>query len=170
MSMLVDWPYVRRVLNPSEIPTTDPWLVAIFRVESSFDPNAVRYEADYKYVWNVAENAKALGITKRTEEQFQKTSWGLGQIMGGTARWLGYKGPLTGLLDVETNVHFAGLYWEHLLTKYNGNRNQALAAYNAGNVKGCTDTACSNIDYVRKVMAEAQNMSKTEWNFFTGAI
>jgi hypothetical protein len=142
--------------------------MAIFRVESSLDPNAVRYEKDFIYVWNVRENAKQLGITAATEEVLQKHSWGLGQIMGGTARWLGYHGPLTGLLDPEVNVRFCELYVNHLLEKYNGNQARALAAYNMGNIKSCKDTQCSNVDYVQKVKAEMHNMSKVDWNFFTG--
>lgn len=165
---LIDWPYVRRVLSPAELPTENRLLLAVFRVESCFDPNAVRYEPDFKYTWNVEANAKQLGITKATEEILQKHSWGLGQIMGGTARWLGYHGPLTGLLDPEVNARFCELYLNHLLDKHNGNQSKALAAYNMGNIKSCADSQCSNIDYVRKVMTEYHNLSKIDFNFWTG--
>lgn len=150
----VDWPYVRRVLSPSEIPTRNLLLMAIFRVESSYDPNAVRFETDFQYVWNVEAHARMLGITQKTERIMQQTSWGLGQIMGGTARWLGYNGPLTGLLDVETNIVFSEAYLNRLLQRYNNNIEKAIASYRRGNARHCNDDVCSTDDYVQMVMAE----------------
>lgn len=164
---LLDWPYVRRVLSPSEIPTKNLLLLAIMRVESSYDPNAVRHEPGFKDVWNIDRNAKELGISNVTEETFQKTSWGLGQIMGGTARWLGYHGPLTGLLDVQTNIIFSEALLQRLLERYNQNISKAVAAYNKGNARHCSDDACSVDEYVQKVKAEYNMHSK--YNIWPGS-
>jgi hypothetical protein len=152
--------YVRRFLTPATVPTDDPILAAIFRVESQYDPFAMRFEPEYQWVYNAPFFAKQCGITLQTEITLQKFSYGLGQIMGGTARWLGYRGPLPGLLDVETNVHWCSVYWNNLLQKYNGDTWKAVSAYNQGSAAGCDTGKCKNQQYVDKVKAESGFFAK----------
>jgi soluble lytic murein transglycosylase len=85
----------------------DPWLVvALIRVESAGNPNAVSY----------------------------KGARGLTQVMPGTgiqiARELGVKweGPQM-LHDVETSVRFGTYYLGRLLERFDGNIHAAVAAY-----------------------------------------
>lgn len=74
----------------------DPALVcSVIEHESSWDPWAVRYESGFyqRYV------SPMQGLTD-TEKNLRSTSFGLLQIMGQTARELGYDAKwLTGLLD-----------------------------------------------------------------------
>lgn len=66
----------------NDFPDIDPILVmAIIRTESSFDAKAYRYEAHIK-----------------------DASYGLMQLLYGTAQWMGYKGSPEGLYDPETNI------------------------------------------------------------------
>lgn len=131
----------------------DPKLITAFvQVESNFDTWAVRYEDHFEYIFNAELFAKANRITEATETQCQKMSWGLMQIMGGTARGLGYKGPLTALTDGEYNLHLACKYLVQLGRRYPGHSADIISAYNAGSVRLRPDGDYSNQDYVEKVI------------------
>lgn len=83
-------------------------IMAVIETESSFNPNAYRYE-----------------------EKRQDASYGLMQVLYSTARGLGYSGTPQGLLDPETNINYgtaqlAWLYnqlaagdWEPVIEAYN---------------------------------------------------
>ena len=102
----------------------DPLLVqAVIQVESGGNPWANRYEARYRWLakWNSGDpwprNRSVLqfpspsGVSRSTEYQNQKTSWGLMQIMGGVAREVGFRKPfLTELLNPATNVQFGCIF------------------------------------------------------------
>ena len=126
-------------------------IAAIIETESSWNPFAVRYEPEYKYVTkNAADFAKKLNITEATEIQTQKMSWGLMQIMHGKARELGFKGLATELVKIEN------LYWPILLVKklneqYHGSSEQIFAAYNHGSAE-IVDGKFVNQSYVDKCM------------------
>lgn len=65
-------------------------------------------------------------------------SYGICQIKLGTAKWLHEKHKLHGtvseenLRTEEVNAFYAGLYLKWQLSRYNGNINKAVSAYNAG--------------------------------------
>lgn len=125
---------------------------AIIHVESSWNPWAVRYERQYAYLLKPDQFAKSSRITVETEAVLQRCSFGLCQIMGGTARDLGYTGMLTCLLDPEVNI----LYGVHLFARIAGdyvNKDDQIAAYNAGSVRRKADGSYMNQDYVDKVHA-----------------
>lgn len=127
-------------------------LDAIIHVESSWNPWAVRYERQYAYLLTPEEFAKSSRITLETEAVLQRCSWGLCQLMGGTARDLGYTGMLTCLLDPEVNI----LYGAHLFARIAGHyvhQDDQIAAYNAGSVKRKADGRYLNQGYVDKVRA-----------------
>ncbi len=65
-----------------------------------------------------------------TEKNFRATSWGYMQVMGETARWLGYAGiSLAGLTAEATNILFGCKYLKYLIDLKKDER-QAVAAYN----------------------------------------
>jgi len=109
-----------------------PMLVAaIVQAESSGDTNAVRYEASFQHYWKTAEFARKLGITNDTEASLQRHSWGLMQVMGATARWIGFKGPITDLLQPEVGLKWGCRYLKRL-TEQHKTGPKIIAAYNAG--------------------------------------
>lgn len=88
----------------------DPLLVAaVIRVESNFEPNAVS----------------------------RRGALGLMQLMPATADWIAPQLGIADLteemiLDPEINIRLGTWYLANLATEFNHNREQVLAAYNAG--------------------------------------
>jgi soluble lytic murein transglycosylase-like protein len=105
-------------------------LLALVEQESDFYPWATRSESGFhsKYVIPLAANG-AIPFT----ELFQRSiSWGLGQVMGQTARESGYTGPIGQLLEVETNLHVTCNVFEARLRAVGGDPRLALLRYNGG--------------------------------------
>lgn len=126
-------------------------LIAILRVESDFTPTAVRYEEHYKYVVNADKYAKMNNITTETETILQKCSWGMGQVMGGKARECGFNGPLQNLCDPQIGVNFCAKILKAITKRYE-NREDQMAAYNAGSAIKKDDGTYVNQEYVNKVL------------------
>lgn len=126
-------------------------LQAIIAVESAYEPYRARYEPNYKYVKTPDVYASALYITPDTEAVFQKLSFGLTQVMGGLARELGYTDHLTKLFDPRTNLEYSCKYLAILQSKYGGNEDKIIAAYNAGSAKVLPSGKFANQPYVDKV-------------------
>ena len=110
----------------------DFWtLVAQIEKESSGNPLAIRLEQDFR--WFSPRGSQPTG----DELEFQRTSWGLLQIMGATARELGYAVPATPWpssplkLDPAAALDLGCRYLAGELKRY-GNIRDALSAYNAG--------------------------------------
>lgn len=106
-------------------------MAAICEHESSWNTYAIRYERGWPYVSNSKNMAVLNGISQATEEVLQQTSWGLGQIMGGTARGLGWKGPLVRLCEPEIGLDYACKYFKKNCDRF-PSIDKKLAAYNAG--------------------------------------
>jgi len=131
----------------------DPNLIAaIIQVESSGVRYRLRAEPTFDYLVAPERWAKALGITKDTEVMCQKTSWGLMQVMGGTARDLGYEDHLVELVEAEIGIYWGTKYLAKQLKKYQTIKG-AAAAYNAGSLRIGKDGKIVNQVYVDKVMA-----------------
>lgn len=127
-------------------------VAALITVESEWNPWAVRYEPGFYYTLDIKKYAEKVRITQATELQGQKTSWGLMQIMGGTARWLGYADALTKLVDPQTNLLWGIKYFVRKTEIYSDVRDQ-VAAYNAGSARKDPFTGqYQNQAYVDKVM------------------
>lgn len=122
----------------------------IIITESSYDRWAVRYEKDFRPDQEASLFSKLNMITRSTEVQIEKMSWGLAQIMGGTARWLGYRGPLTQLTDPEINLELMATLLKRLNKKYRSS-DAVISAYNAGSARRRTDGSFKNQIYVDKV-------------------
>lgn len=106
---------------------------ALIEKESSGNPWATRYEPGWRYFESPEYWAGKLGQSEETERNGQSQSYGLMQVMGGTARWLGFAGYFPELCLPSVGVHFGCLLLARKLRKY-GNYPAALAAYNAGSV------------------------------------
>jgi soluble lytic murein transglycosylase-like protein len=85
-----------------------PLLAGICEAESNFRPGVIHYEDG------------------------QGDSIGLCQIKLKTARWMGYKGNVKGLLDARTNLKYAAKYLRYQLSRYADNTLRACVAYNNG--------------------------------------
>jgi soluble lytic murein transglycosylase-like protein len=112
---------------------------------------AVRYEAHYRWTYKVEKFAKMQRITEITEKHLQMQSYGLTQIMGGTARWLGFAGPLPALYKPENNLYWCCKYLKNLMAKYSKIEDIA-AAYNAGSVVKNNMGLYKNQQYVDHIM------------------
>lgn len=111
----------------------DFWtLVAQVEKESSGNSLAIRLEDGYR--WFYPRGSTPAG----QEREFQRTSWGLLQIMGATARELGYAAPPTVWPDsplkhdAKRALDLGCAYLTKQLRRYGGNIRDGLSAYNAG--------------------------------------
>lgn len=126
----------------------DPnWVSAIISKESSWDILAIRYEAQYPYLYNVKTWAKKSRVSEATEETSQKISWGLGQIMGALAREQGLIGPIPSLLHPEVNIEHVCIRLKRL-KELSSDRDDVFAAYNGG--PGAIKKMASGL-YVEKI-------------------
>lgn len=113
----------------------DPALVcAIVEQESGWNAWAVRYEPafDSKYV-------SPLPLSP-TEDKTRSMSFGLMQLMGQSARELGFKGRfLTELCDPLINLTWGCKHFQGKLKRANGDVHQALLYWNGGANKAYPD-------------------------------
>ena len=65
-------------------------VLGIIEAESGGDPHATRINATYPYTMMQAK--RPAGCSVDMERMCQKTAWGLMQVMGATARELGFDG------------------------------------------------------------------------------
>ncbi len=102
--------YMNYIKSSAETYNIDPYLImSIIKSESNFDQEAVSH----------------------------KSATGLMQIMEPTANWLAEKMDLSDfdysqITDPELNIKMGCYYINYLLNSYDGNVQNALAAYNAG--------------------------------------
>lgn len=130
---------IRIAKNAAALHDIDPSLVcAVCEHESEdWNPWAMRFEPafDKKYEQPMHKLP--------TEEIACSTSWGLMQIMGQTARELGFThGFLTQLLDPAIGIEFGCRKLRHCLDRNSGDVHKALLMYNGG----------SNLSYPDLVM------------------
>lgn len=141
---------------------------AIIKVESNFNPKAIRYEDHFRYLHMPERYAQMQDISLETEKQLQKFSYGLSQLMGGTARWLGFNGFLPELCDPLTNVQWMMVYLNKCCNKL-VYTNDKIAAYNAGSVM--KDPVSGKYlpkktqDYVDKVVVELDKIQNAGNNY-----
>ncbi len=127
---------------------------AIILTESSDNTWAVRYEPHWRWFFSPKQWARRLKITDKTERSLQANSWGLMQIMGATARELGFTRPLVRLCEPMLGVEYGCRYLKKQLDRYSGDVYKAVAAYNAGSARRSVlhPSKFKNQVYVDKVM------------------
>ncbi len=126
-------------------------IMAIIKTESGGNGYLLRAEPKFEWLVTPARFAERLGITKDTEVACQKISWGHMQLMGGTARDMGYDGLLTHLIIPACGIYYATKYFAILLKRHKFLKS-AVAAYNAGSVRLDKDGQLVNQKYVDRVM------------------
>lgn len=124
---------------------------AIIQVESSWMLWAVRFEPDFRHVKTPEKYAKENNITVDTEIMNQMMSWGLGQLMGGTARDLGFEQPLPLLLDPYWNINLCCKLFQKICRRYDVLTDR-IAAYNSGSPVTLASGKYKNQKYVDKVL------------------
>lgn len=145
-------------------------MCALIEVESSFNTYAVRFEpvqtpdtddpverlrittSNQARAFHPEKFAKKNGITLITEIALQRCSVGLGQVLGSTARSLGFDGPLLKLCDPNTGIFWSCEAFERPIKPCHSIEEE-VASYNAGTAR--IDKATGKLEnqgYVDKVM------------------
>lgn len=130
---------------------------AVVEVESGGDPWAIRYEPGFfdRYVRDL-KISPVYPCSLQTERQARATSWGLMQLMGQTAREIGYAEPFLARLcepdfGLEYGCRYLGLLAKRHLDRYG--YEGVVAAYNAGSPRKNPDGFWANQPYVEKIRA-----------------
>ena len=132
-------------------------VAAICAKESAFDADAMRFEANYRWLWKVSEAAARLRISFRTEEQLQCFSYGLTQVMGANARSCGFEEPLPRLLEPKKNLRYGCQHLRSLYERFAKGTppdewsEAVVAAYNLGSPRRAGPKRWINELYVRGV-------------------
>ncbi len=126
-------------------------MIALAIVESNGIPKTARFEKNFQYYFKDQEFAKLQGISLDTERMFQKTSFGVLHLMGGTARWLGYSSWLPDLCEPRIGALWGCVYFKRVCSKQIY-LNDQIAVYNAGSVRRKIDGSYTNQEYVDKVL------------------
>lgn len=103
-----------------------PLIKAVIAAESGFNPNA----------YNPNDPGGA---------------WGLMQVIEGTARMLGHKGPMADLFRPSIGIDLGTKYLGQQQARYSGALADTVASYNAGTARS-TNGVYSNQTYVTRVM------------------
>lgn len=128
---------------------------ALIQVESSGGLNLLRHEPRYRWIYKPAVFAVEFGISLDTEVAQQKFSYGPMQIMGATARELGYKErDLRKLLWVD-GIEYGIKYLIRCADRYPALQD-CIAAFNAGSVRRLPNGKYVNQGYVDKVMGHVR--------------
>lgn len=124
-------------LNPYHI-------LAVIACESNGNPLAIRYEPEFKYVYEVESFAKMLNASISTIIAMQRTSFGLGQVMGTRFFELGgtleahphFRWP-TSMLRPNTGIEYTCRTWKEC-SKRHSSPNDIYCIYNAGSIRYST--------------------------------
>lgn len=144
--IMLDPVYLSKIVNEQALAhdLRPDIVMALITKESHANPFANRLEPHYVERLAKKERHELSGWVPQssqvpnldTEKNNRSMSWGLMQIMGDTARWIGrVEDPfLTILIDPERNIDVGCRVLSYYLGKENGNYTRALARYNAGSV------------------------------------
>lgn len=132
-------------------------IAAIIIVESGGNQFAQQYQPNFHYFYNLETSARIAGHTYLTERVGQATSHGLMQIMGATARNLGFEGPFGRLYDPEINLRLGSNYINQLQKKYESEAD-VISAYNMGTPRKDQTGLYLNQYYVDRILKEKKGL------------
>lgn len=164
-AMYLPW---REIAKAAEAHNLSPLLVAaMVHTESAGETNATRYERGYKWFVDPGSHARRLGLSHDTEVIAQATSFGLMQVMGGTARGMGFDGYIVELLIPSVGLDWGCRYLAKQIGRYE-DETKGIAAYNAGSARYTDDdkTEFLNQDYVDKVLRRVRVLKGQETKIF----
>jgi hypothetical protein len=124
-------------------------MAAICEHESSWDTYAIKFEPRFKYIETPGKYVH-INNDLDTEKNLQMCSWGIGQIMGATARTLGFNDSLLKLLKPEIGLEYACKYFNKVCNPYPTD-DKKIAAYNRGSIAYTKDGKFVNQNYVDAV-------------------
>ncbi|MFZ5427054.1 MAG: transglycosylase SLT domain-containing protein [Thermodesulfobacteriota bacterium] len=131
---------------------------AIVQTESSGNTWATRYEPGFYERYVRTNDVRVFGpVSIVTEKNARATSWGLMQIMGETARCLGFNAPfLAALCDPMVGLEWGCKYLMRLKARYFDTYGWpgVVAAYNAGSPRTAGGKFV-NQAYVDKILEAA---------------
>lgn len=122
---------------------------AIVMRESSGRIDAIRFEPNYRWFFDLEKCSAREGTSITVEKNGQATSYGYMQVMGAVARELAFEGSFGALLS-QRSLHFGCRHLQSLIARY-GDTNAAIASYNAGSPRRIGD-AYENQSYVDAVL------------------
>ncbi len=128
----------------------------IISQESSWRADATRYEPAFQKRYIDPKYPKFSEKWRRD----MSTSWGLMQIMGITARELGFRGDPCELLNNPLGIKYGCKKLASLMRKYPDSNKDVIAAYNAGTARRDKNGQYINKNYVNKVLEYAQEWAE----------
>lgn len=146
-------------LKEVDVPKTV--ILAMVMKESQGNSFATRYEPKFydwlqKRITSAEISPYSKHASRFTELKTRATSFGPMQVMGQTARQMGFSGAfLTELTHPEVGMYWGMLYMYQQVQKY-GNIEEALAAYNAGTPRKNVQGKFLNQEYVDGVLQHKQ--------------
>lgn len=161
-SEIMEMAAAERMATPECADLSVELVAAICMAESSGQAWAVRYEPDFGYV-DLRAEGRPDDCPDETERCLQKISWGLMQIMGATAREVGFRGWLTELLVPEVNLHYGICYLLRLKKRWPKTQDQ-IAAYNAGSPRRLSNGWYVNQRYVSRVIGFMAEFNRSAAN------
>lgn len=99
--------------------------------ETQWNAWKIRYEPGF-YEEYVQKMVNAGAIHDETEAHGRAISWGLGQVMGETAREMGFTGDFAQLCEPETGLEYTARILRHDIDRASANVTAALQRYNGG--------------------------------------
>lgn len=114
------------------------WIRAVIQTESSFNPRAYR-----------------------AEPQIHDASYGLMQLLYGTARNLGYSGTPEGLYDPAINIELGTQLLSELRNRYGDDIQAVYSAYNSGSATRYLNNA-DVASHVAHLMTNLETLIKAE--------
>jgi len=145
----IPWDVVKKISAEYKL---NPKLVgSLIMTESAGNTYATRYEPLFKYTSKASTWALQLKITYETELFLQKSSHGLLQLMGGTARDMGFQRYIPELYDPVTGVTYGCKYLQTHAARYTS-MEDIISAYNQGSPRKTRGGLYKNERYVSKVM------------------
>ena len=131
-------------------------VAAVVGVESGGNAWSIRYEPQFyeRYVSGNSQVRAVRPCSLETERRAQAMSWGLMQVMGATARGLGYaEAFLSRLTDPHAGLEFGCRLLARLAKRHLAEHGWpgVVAAYNAGSVRFGPGGCFVNQSYVDKI-------------------